>query len=179
MDLAPQLEERINKELFGSRPAAKARFYLHGARNEEETIKNGYPVYDDKVYVEIKVPDCADFMSQPATRQHFSDYPREYEHFQKWREWNQHSLELLPGMTPALYATLRALGFHTIEHLAAHTAETAPWLKAEEPLFPELHGELPPSVQTMKEKAISLVAFWTNPPKPRLRLVDGKLEQVA
>ena len=179
MDLPMQDEVRINEALFGSRPAAKARFYLHGARNEEETTKNGYPVYEDRVYIEIKIPDCADFMSQPANRQHFKEYPREYEYFQKYRDWKQHSLELLPGVTPAILATLQALGFHTVEHLAAHTPETAPWLKAEENPYPQLNGELPPSLQTIKEKAISLVAFWTNPPKPRLRLVDGKLEQVA
>lgn len=179
MDLEPRLQSQIEKELFGERPKAHARFYLHGARNEEETIKNGYPVYDDKVYIEIKIPDCADFMSQPATREHFREYPQAYAFFEKWRDWKQHSLELLPGVTPAILATLQALGFHTVEHLASHTPETAPWLKLEENPYPLLEGELPPLLQPIKGKAISLVAFWNNPPKPRLRSVDGKLEQVA
>ena len=179
MDLPPQDEAKINEALFGSRPNARARFYLHGARNEEETINNGYPVYEDRVYIEIKIPDCADFMSQVATRQHFKEFAKEYEHFQKYRDWKQHSLELLPGVTPAILATLTALRFHTIEHLAAHTPETAPWLKDEENNYPALNGELPPTLQTIKEKAISLVAFWTNPPKPRFRFVDQKMEQVA
>lgn len=184
MDLDPRLQNLIEKELFGTRPAPRARFYLHGSRNEDESIKNGYPCYDDRVMVEIRIPDCTDFVSQIANAAHFREYPQPYEAFKKWNEWKAHSLELLPGATPATIATLHALGFFTIEQLAKHTPDTAPWLNNdEEKTYPKLKGKLPPRVQIIKDKADELVKFWANPPKPQLKVVkkaaSPKLKKTA
>lgn len=180
MSDVPQRDEQIiMEELFGKRPKARARFYLHGAKDGDATEASGYPVYIDKLYVEIKIPDSTDFMSQPATKKEIREYPEAYALFERARGWNQHSLELLPGITPAILATLRELRYHTIEQLAAHDPENAAWIGSglededgnvvEDP-FPALQGQLPESVVPTYHAARRYVQFAN---KPRLRLIDG------
>lgn len=159
-DIDPRLENMIVKELFGERPAAKAHFFLHGAKNEDATIAAGYPVYEDKVYVGIHIPDSPDYVSVPASEQHFQEYPQAYARFKQWQDWKQHNLELLPGITPAKTATLKELKIHTIEQLASH------------------EGDLTPHVEDLRAIAKKFVLFMSGG-KPRLRLIDGKLEEVA
>lgn len=175
-DIPASDEEMIHRELFGVRPPARVRFYLHGSKNEDATQSGGFPVYVDRVYIEEKIPDCHDFASRLATPLDIRQNKEAYAAFERSRDWKHHALDLLPGMTPAVLATLRDLGYFTVEQLAAHTPETAHWTKTEEgDLFPALAGELPAALHDMKASAKRLVAF----AKPRLRLVDGKLEQVA
>lgn len=177
MSELPERDEAIiRKELFGDRPAPRARFYLHGAINEEQSQQAGHPVYEDKVYVEIRMPDATDYMSKLATPTDFRQHPEAYKLFERIRDWKQHRLDLLPGITPAQLATLRALSLHTIEQLASHTPETAPWLTREDgDPYPKLAGELPASLEPIKTTARRYVSFC----KPRLRLVDGRLQEVA
>lgn len=176
-DLPPADEAKITEELFGKRPAARARFFLHGAKNEGATLAAGYPVYEDRVYVEVRIPDSKDFVSRLAQPADFHDFPQAYAHFERVRDWKQHALELLPHVTAAQLATLRDLGFFTIEQLAGHTPETAPWTKHREgDLFPGLRGELPASLADLKLLAKRYVNFAN---KPRLRLVDGELKEVV
>ena len=181
-DIPQSDEELIRAELFGRRPPMKARFYLHGAKDGDASEAAGYPVYTDKVYVEIKQADSTDFVSYPAKRQHMAEHKDAYALFERTRGWNQHSLELLPGVTPALLATLRDFNFHTIEQLAAFTPETAPWMQAKlgedesgDP-YPNLNGALPPTLEPLQMVAKRFVQFVT---KPRLRLIDGELKEIA
>lgn len=168
-------QEIIEKELFGTRPKPRARFYMHGARNEDASQRLGYPVYEDRIYVEIKMPDSTDYMSQLATNALIREHPDAYKLFERVRDWKQHALELLPGITPAQLATLHDLNLHTIEQVAAHTPETAPWLKhVDGDPFPKLAGELPPSLQDLKTTAKRFVLFG----KPRARYVNGNLEEI-
>lgn len=175
-DIPERDEAIIMKELFGSRPAPRARFYLHGAKQEEASQTNGYPVFEDRVYVEIRIPDSTDFMSHPATPGDIRQHPEAYKLFERARDWKQHPLELLPSVTPAILATLKSLGLHTIEQLAAHTSENAPWLKADDgDPFPILKGELPASLHETQATAKRFMSF----NKPRMRLVDGKIVEAA
>lgn len=177
MSDVPQHDQQIiEREVFGIRPKERARFYLHGARDEDASQSAGYPVYSERVYVEIKVPDDKDFMSRPASRDDFKQYPDAYAHFERVRDWKQHPLDLLPGLSCALAATCRDLGLFTIEQLAGHTPATAPWVRDGEDRFPALKGELPPSLTVAATTARRFIAFSN---KPRLRLVDGVVQEVA
>lgn len=176
-DIPATDQQIIEKEVFGARPKERARFYLHGARDEDASQAAGHPVYAEKVYVEIKVPDDKDFMSRPATKADFRQYPDSYAHFERVRDFKQHRLDLLPGMSVALLATAQALGLFTIEQLAAHTPENAPWrLSNDEDPYPVLAGELPAALQDARLTAKRFVNFAN---KPRVRLVDGALQEVA
>lgn len=177
MDLPENDQALIEKEIFGTRPKARARFFLHGSKNGTESEAVGYPVFDDKIYIEIKIPDSPDFVSRLATDADFREYAQSYEHFKRFRDWKQHSLELLPEITPSTLACLKALNFHTIEQLAAHTPDNAPWLKQEEN-YPALKGELPPNLTDIQTTAKRFLSFWNNV-KPRLRIVDGVFTEVA
>jgi len=183
-DLPQRDEQIINEELFGKRPAARARFYLHGAKDGTASEAAGYPVYTDKTYVEVRIPDSTDFMSQPATKLHERQFPEAFALFERTRNWNQHSLSLLPGMTPSILATLAELRYFTIEQLAGHDPEKAAWIGSgvededgnmvDDP-FPALAGQLPESVAPMYQKAKRFTQFAN---KPHLRLIDGALQEV-
>lgn len=160
MDLPPNDQAMIERELFGVRPAARARFYPHAAMNGDATAANGFPTFDDKIYVEIRIPDSTDFVSRPASPDDFVKFPEAYAHFQRVRDWNQHPLELIPSVPLSKLATLRALKIHTIEQLAAH------------------EGDLPEIVRDVRALAVRFTHFFRGD-KPRLRLVDGQLEQIA
>jgi hypothetical protein len=164
MDLPQNDQAMIERELFGTRPAARARFYPHAALNGDATEANGFQTFDDKVYVEIRIPDSTDFVSRPATPDDFVTYPQAYAHFERIRDWKQHSLDLLPGVPLSKLATLRSMKIHTIEQLAAHA----------EPL--------PDLVADVRATALRFMRFFGGGDKPRLRLVDGALvpmEQTA
>lgn len=160
MELPARDQQMIEKELFGTRPEARARFYYHAALNQDATDRNGYPSFDDRVYVEIRIPDSTDFMSRPASESDYAKFPQAYAHFQRVKDWDQHSLDLLPKVPLSKKATLRALKIHTIEQLAAH------------------EGELPDAVQDVKALAVRFTHFFRGD-KPRFRLVNGQLEQYA
>lgn len=158
MDLPQNDQQMIERELFGTRPTARARFYAHAALNGDATEKNGFETYDDKVYVEIRIPDSTDFVSRPATNDDFVTFPQAYAQFERIRDWKQHSLDLLPGVPLSKLATLRSMKLHTIEQLAAYA----------EPL-PEL-------VSDVHALSLRFIRFFNgSDSKPRLRLVDGAL----
>lgn len=176
MDLPERDAEIIHRELFGARPPPRARFFMHGARNEQESITRGYPVHEDRVYVEIKIPDSTDFVSHPASSQEMRQFADAYKQFERIRDWKQHSLELLPNATPAALATAKCLGIFTVEQLAGHDPARAPWTLSDDgDRFPELKGELPPELRQLHIDARRFVLFYN---KPRMRLVNGKLEEV-
>lgn len=176
-DIPESDEAKITEALFGKRPAARANFYLHGARNEDASIAAGYPIYEDRVYVSIRIPDSKDFVSRPAKPVDYREHAEAYARFERVRDWKQHSIELLPGITTAQLATLRELGLFTIEQLAAHTPATAPWLtRPDGDPYPVLEGALTPQLLPLHAQATRLVAYLN---KPRLRLVDGQLQEIA
>ena len=160
MELPQNDQTMIERELFGTRPAPRARFYAHASRNEDASERNGYPTYDDRVYVEIRIPDSVDFVSRPAASDDFVTFPQAYAHFERFRDWKQHSLDLLPGVPLSKLATLRDLKIHTIEQLAEHT------------------DPLPEQFADVRALALRFSLFFRGD-KPRLRLVDGQLEQIA
>lgn len=160
MELPHNDQAMIERELFGTRPAARARFYPHAAKNEDATERNGYPTYDDRVYVEIKIPDSTDFVSRPATPDDFIQFPQAYAHYERVRDWKYHSLELIPNLPLSSLATLRELKIHTIEQLAEHA------------------DELPAFLSDARAQSLRFIRFFRGD-KPRLRLVDGRLEEVA
>jgi hypothetical protein len=174
----PERDEAvIAAEIFGKRPPQRARFFLHGAKDEDASLAAGYPVYVDKVYVAISVPDSKDFVSRPAKGPDFREFAEAAAKFERAKNWAQHSLELLPGITTAQLATAHALGLFTIEQLAAHTPDNAPWAKLPDgDPFPNLAGQLPPALEPAHVYAKRFVAFAN---KPRLRLVDGTLQEVS
>ena len=175
-DLPQHDQAMIEREIFGVRPPPTVHFYLHGAKNGDATMQAGYPVYTDRIYIQEKIPDCPDYMSRVASPADIRQHKEAYALFERSREWKHHSLELLPGMSPALLATCRELGYFTIEQLADHTPENAHWTKIDEgDPYPALSGQLPPALQEVKVTAKRFASF----NKPRLRLVDGKMEQVA
>lgn len=186
MSDVPQRDEQIiMEELFGKRPASRARFYLHGAKDEDASASAGHPVFTDKVYVEIRIPDSTDFMSRPANKKDEREYPAAFAAFERAKNWNQHSLSLLPGMTPSILATLNALRYYTIEQLAAHDDANPAWFGTgaedengnvvDDP-YPALKGALPESMLPTFHKAKRFVQFAN---KPHLRLVNGALTEVS
>jgi len=121
--------------------AVRVRFYLHAVRDDLQTKKNGYPVFNDVPYIEIKsVERDADFVSRPMKPEDPMAHPTEWALFQGWlKEPKTHVLKL-PRLRPSEALLLEASDISTIEDLAAtasvrygentHLVESIPALAA-------------------------------------------------
>lgn len=154
MDLPQELNQQIEREVFGAPPKRTATFYLHAQSDPAASEKAGYPVFRDIPYCTIRLAGEKDFVSRPATDEHRAEFPQAWAHFERVRSWEQHSLDLLPKMPPSVMASLKGLKVHTIEQLAERT-------------------DLPDVFQPWHAMAVRWKRFWSGD-KPRLRLVNGE-----
>jgi len=127
-------------------------------RKLEERTK----VYVDVVYVTVKNRGSRDSISQRATDEHKAQYPEAWKAFQDWmRVRLTHTpLAVAPWGTPGVLATLRELGMVWVEELAAFA------------------GALPAGYDEHRAWCKRFVNFKAGV-KPRLRLIDGQLTEVA
>lgn len=151
-------EDRIDAELFGRAEVIYVAIYENAVYDDEATQLSGRPRYRNAPFIAVKEKGTKDFVSRPVLDEDRRRFPR------AWKAWEARNgasaglpLELLPGMRPAQLRELREInetgGITTVEALAAYEGEL---------------GEL----ESFRVQARRLV-------KPRLRLVEGKLEQVA
>lgn len=87
--------------------------------NEEESTKQGRPVYENRVFI-TKHKDKLSVYVNRATDEDIAQYPRQYEAFQKRRQSREAGIPIgmLPAITPAQRATCEACRIYTVEKLA-------------------------------------------------------------
>lgn len=125
----------------------------------------GYDVYRDRPYVRLTIPRSGDMPIQesvcvPVNEQHTREYPREWADFQARMANTKHDIRLCHGITPAAVETLRGIGIRSMEDLAASVVEL--------PEFIEAHRKF-------AKRYLAVV----NGVKPRYRVVNGQIEEVA
>lgn len=96
-------------------------FYLHAAKDEIASHKEGRSIYKDAIYFSVKARDSKDFISSPASPENIAQYPKEWADFRERMENPKTSTRMLPRVTPAVLLTLDELGIFSIEDFAAST----------------------------------------------------------
>lgn len=149
-------EGKLNERIFGAAPDCHVAIHVDAMEDSDASAREGRPVFRNVVLVSIKNKGERDFISVPWTREHQMLYPRAAASWESRKELNTKvSVELLPGITPAEVAELRAIDLGDLEALAA--------------------GTVPQALAKWKELAVRFRTL----SKPRVRLVDGELKEVA
>lgn len=150
--------DKIDAELFGRAEVIYVAIYENAVYDAEASERDGRPRYTNAPFIAVKEKGTKDFASRPVNDDDKRRFPR------AWKAWEARQgqvpplpLELLPGIRPAALRELREIGVNDIEALAACERDDL--------------GELE-TFRTLARRLRSLT-------KPRLRLVDGKLEEVA
>lgn len=146
-------DERIGAEIFGNNDFLVC-IYDDVAKDEAASIARGRPVYRDAVMIAVKVLGEHDFMPHPLTQAEALRFPRAYRAYQSRRVGPSHiDVALLPGIALAQVRALHDMGLGNITDLAkANTMD----------------DELEP----FRQAAVKFA-------KPRFRVIDGQLKEVA
>ena len=150
-------EEKIDAELFGRAEVIYVAIYENAVYDDEATQLSGRNRYRNTPFIAVREKGTRDYVSRPVNAEDKRRFPR------AWKAWEARhgesaplSLELLPGMRPAALRELRELKIENVTQLAESDADL---------------GDLD-AFRTLARRLRSLS-------KPRLRLVDGKMEEVA
>lgn len=162
MEHESAIQEQIRSEIFGGARKAKAGFYWHAVKDEPESERAGYPVYRDVEYVLVVLSGGTEAKSEDfsyrVTDEHREAFKEAYAKFKEASGQRGTPLTILPHYMPSLGATLVDLGIRSVEALA----ETS----------------VPAALEQHRAWAKRYMAFRAGV-KPRLRLVNGQLEEVA
>lgn len=96
-------------------------FKLHAIKNNAKSEKEGRPIFDEKVFVEIIAPGNKNSVtfreSKDADRERF---PAAWQRFERGQASVAHGmpLEQWPQLTVGDVASLKSMNVHTVEHLA-------------------------------------------------------------
>jgi hypothetical protein len=108
-------------EFGGGARGQHAIFYNKSVHNPLKSQQEGRPVFDDRIYIRVAPPgERLNVVDRPATRQDQQIWPQQWAAFQQNKEQTAEGthIELLYPEKPAVAATLRANGVHTIEQCA-------------------------------------------------------------
>lgn len=97
------------------------RFYMRAILDELKTEKEGHPIYRDVEWVDVTILGSnATKPSLRVTDEHRQRWSRQYAAFVDGREYIEkgYVLSEWQKMQPALVATLKAQGIHTVEQFA-------------------------------------------------------------
>lgn len=151
-------DEKIDAELFGRAEVIYVAIYENAAPDPEATEASGRPRYRNAPFIAVKEKGTKDFVSRPVNEDDKRRFPR------AWQAWEARKntaaplpLELLPGIRPAALRELREIGIQSVEALAECDRTDL--------------GELD-QFRVLARRLRSIH-------KPRLRLVDGKMQEVA
>ena len=155
--LPPQNEEdSLYREVIQQAPDIQVAIYQGAQVDPDLTEASGRTRYRNAPMLCKRNVGEKDFVSEPLTDEHRARFPR------AWAWWQAQAdkrakvaISLLPGITPAEIAELADLGVNDVEALAA--------------------SDVPEELAGWKAMAIRFRIL----SKPRMRLVDGALQEVA
>lgn len=121
MDLTSMAMDQ-NQSMFKDDDKLRVQFTLTPHFNQDETNKQGRPIYDDTVYVTIMVPGQVDIIHRKAWKQDLERFPRQYAAFKNNQDQDAASgtpLKLLTWMSASQVKELEFFNVRTVEQLAA------------------------------------------------------------
>ena len=152
-------ENRIfREEVFGKPPPVVARFYMGAVKDEDASKEAGAPVYVDTPMVLVNVAGERDCMTSRVDDERKRQFPKEWAYFAKASSQAiPIPLEALPKMTPAIKAAFVELGIKSVQSLA--------------------ESEAPGYLAQWKPWALRILSLheYADKPKPKFKLVDGKM----
>lgn len=175
-------DDFIRSQIF-PRGRVRAFFTLEAVKDGKASEAAGYPIYREVPHVLQVAEGERDGIALPVKAEHRKAYPQEWEAFQARLQNRVSSIRALPGITPAVIATLEELRIHTVEQLAA-SALVEPGEREIDPEAEELPDEvrgLPLPLAKWRDIALRYLAIRSDAEgrtKPKLRVVDGHLELV-
>lgn len=97
-----------------------ATFYDKPVQDKAQSTKEGYPVFNDTLYIKIMVPNAIDGVDRPANENDIKRFPKSYEAYQTGKEPAESGMpvEEWPQITTSEVAMLRALNIKSVEQLA-------------------------------------------------------------
>lgn len=115
-----------NPNFLGARnpdSALHVRFYSRPVQNNYRTQKEGTPIFEDIVYVEIHTPgNQLNVLDVPARDDHKQRFPLQWAHFQNTHGKDASVVGTPLGQWPLLTAaqaeTIKGLGFKTVQQVA-------------------------------------------------------------
>lgn len=150
-------DDRIYNDVIGKRPDYLVAIYEGAEIDPELTARDGRNRYRNAPMICIRIKGERDFISEPLRDEHARRFPR------ATRWWQQHrgetprvSVRLLPGIGAADLMELDEL----------HLADVASLAAAE---------SIPENLSRWRDLSRRFLTL----SKPRLRLVDGQLQEVA
>lgn len=150
-------DERIYSEVISKRPDYLVAIYEGAEIDPELTARDGRNRYRNAPMICIRIKGEKDFISEPLREEHARRFPRANRWWQQHRGENPKvSARLLPGIGAADLMELDELNLSDVASLAAA-------------------AEVPENLSRWRELARRFLSL----SKPRMRLVDGQLEQVA
>ena len=105
-------------EYGGGARGQLAIFYNKSIHNPVRSQQEGRPVFEDRVFIRVAPPgERLNIVDRPATRADQQRWPVQFAQFQQNKEQTPEGtpIDLLYPEKPAVAATLRANGVHTIE----------------------------------------------------------------
>lgn len=150
-------DERIYSEVISKRPDYLVAIYEGAEIDPALTARDGRNRYRNAPMICIRIKGEKDFISEPLRDEHARRFPR------AWKWWEQRrgdapkvSVRLLPGIGAADLMELDELNLSDVATLAA-----AP--------------DVPENLAKWRDLSRRFLTL----SKPRLRLVDGQLQEVA
>jgi hypothetical protein len=98
------------------------QFYMEAIKNEEESLAQGRPIFNDREFIKIiPVGDRNTVICEPVTEEHRHRFANQYAAFKNQQIQPQSGtpLEEWAPLTKSQVMTMKAVNVHTVEQLAA------------------------------------------------------------
>lgn len=168
----PRHLKEIERAIVGDESELMVRFLEHAKRDhkaeqeQRKRIAEGSdeverPYFKKAAYIEKRHKGQIDYMSKPATEQDKRDFPQQWERFEQSKNQPpKHHISLLPGCGVCEQAIFNELNITAIEDFLEFSEKS--------PEILSIFDELGPLLEVAKR--------WRTFMKPRLKLVEGKVQ---
>lgn len=121
LDFNPQSYTPDGIAMFGNDAQLLVKFFNHPELSKFKSEKDGVPIYDDVVMVEVFQPGEKESVRQLATEFHKRRFHKQFEAFQKGMEQSNGGtpLDLLFPSEPGMIQTLKSFHIYSVQQLAA------------------------------------------------------------
>jgi hypothetical protein len=121
MDFNPQSYAPDGTAIFAKDTDLLIRFFTHPELSQYKSVRDGMPVHDDVIMIEVITPGERDSTRVAATELHKRRFPRQWEAFKSGQEMSQSGtpIDLLFPAEPSTVLRLKSQNVHTIQQLAA------------------------------------------------------------
>lgn len=111
---------------LGNAGQANITFRTQAVQNKHKTLAEGRPVFEGVVFIRIQHPgETLNIPERPATKEDIARFPLQYSQYERnvAQVPEGTPIELIAPTAPDIGQNMRAQGIHTVEQLAALTAE--------------------------------------------------------